>query len=274
LFGSVFLLFSTPRRKTPVKSGLLPFQARRWRSLVRRPPFPRILSLVVPLLIAGSVAGHAQSVVLSETTLVTLTSSASAVSVGEPVTLTASVTTPQGGAVPGGTVQFIDQSTLNVLGWADAANPSIEVGKLPPGRHAIRADYSGTDAFLPLVVQPSQSAALELMVQAVPQLVLTSSRNPSTSGDLVTLTVKVSGEGAIPTGTVTFRAGDTILAAGIALDSFGVASFITSALPEGAFPIDVAYHGDAIHAPTASPALDQIVASTVNRDTRLLSQGM
>jgi hypothetical protein len=241
---------------------------------VRHPSFSRILSVVVPLLIAGSAAGHAQSVILSETTLVTLTSSAAAVAAGQPVTLSAAVTTPQGGAVPGGVVQFIDQGTLNVLGWADAAHPSIEVRNLAPGRHAIRADYSGSDAFLPLMVQPSQSAALQLTVQAVPHVALTSSHNPSLAGEIVTLTVKVSAEGALPTGTVTFRAGDTILAAGIALDSVGVASFVTSALPEGACPIDVAYHGDAIHAPTASPPLQQTVAPYVIRDTSLLSQGM
>jgi hypothetical protein len=226
------------------------------------------------LLIAASSAGHAQSVILSETTLVTLTSSTQVVAAGQKVTLTASVTTPQGGAVPGGTVQFIDQDTLNVLGWADAARPTIEVSALLPGRHAIRADYSGTDAFLPLVVQPSQSAPLQLMVQAVPQLVLASSHNPSRPGELVTLTVKVSASGAIPTGTVTFRAGDAVIAADVALDSFGVASFITSALPEGTCPIQVAYHGDAIHAPVTPSALDQSVVLDVIRDTSLLSRGM
>jgi hypothetical protein len=232
------------------------------------------LPVVALLLIAGGAVGRAQSVILSETTLVTLTSSTHAIAAGQPVRLTATVTTPQGGAVPGGTVQFIDQNTLKVLGWADAARPTVEVSDLPPGRHAIFADYSGTDAFLPLVVQPSQSAPLELMVQAVPQLVLASSHNPSISGDVVTLTVKVSARGAIPTGTVTFRAGDAVIAADVALDGSGVASFVTSALPEGTCPIQVAYHGDALHAPAASPALDQTVVPYVIRDTSLLSRGM
>jgi len=231
------------------------------------------LPVVALSLIAGGAVGHAQSVILSETTLVTLTSSTHAVAAGQPVRLTASVTTPQGGAVPGGTVQFIDQNTLKVLGWADAAHPTVEVSDLPPGRHAIFADYSGTEAFLPLVVQPSQSAPLQVMVQAVPQLVLASSSNPSTPGEVVTLTVKVSAQGAIPTGTVTFRAGDTVIAADVALDGGGMASFITSALPEGTCPISVAYHGDAIHAPVASSALDQAVTPFVVRDTSLLPRG-
>uniref|UniRef100_Q07RB1 Bacterial Ig-like domain-containing protein n=1 Tax=Rhodopseudomonas palustris (strain BisA53) TaxID=316055 RepID=Q07RB1_RHOP5 len=239
---------------------------------MRRSSLPRVLPAVAVLLIAGSVALRAQSVILSETTRVTLTSSMHPVPAGQPFTLTASVTTPQGGAVPGGTVQFIDEMTLNVLGRAEAARPSIEVRGLPPGRHAIRAEYSGTDAFLPLVVQPSQSAALELMVQAVPQLVLASSRNPSRSGEVVTLTAKVSAPGAIPTGTVTFRACDAVIAAGVTLDGAGLASFITSALPEGDCPINVAYHGDAIHAPATS-ALDQSVAPFMG-DTSLLSRGM
>jgi hypothetical protein len=240
---------------------------------VRRPSLPRILPFAVLLLIAGSAAGRAQSVILSETTLVTLTSSTHTVAAGQKVRLTASVTTPQGGAVPGGTVQFIDLSTLKVLGWADAARPTIEVSDLPPGRRAIRADYSGTDAFLPLVVQPSQSPPLQLMVQAVPQLVLASSHNPSRPGELVTLTVKLSAPSAIPTGRVTFSAGDAVIAADVALDSLGIASFITSALPEGRCPIKVAYHGDAIHAPVTS-VLDQSVVPATMGDTSLLSRGM
>jgi hypothetical protein len=234
---------------------------------------PRVLPVAALLLIAASAASHAQSVILSETTIVTLTSSASAVAEGQPVTLAASVTTPQGGAVPGGTVQFIDQGTLKVLGWADAAHPTVEVSDLPPGQHAIRADYGGTDAFLPLVVQPSQSAPLELLVQVVPQLVLASSHNPSVSGDMVTLTVRVNAQGAIPTGTVTFRAGDAVIAADVALDAVGAASFITSALPEGAYPINVAYHGDVIHAPVTS-TLDQNVVPATIGDTSLLSREM
>jgi hypothetical protein len=83
----------------------------------------------------------------------------------------------------------------------------------------------------------------------------------------------VNAQGAIPTGTVTFRAGDAVIAAGVALDAVGAASFITSALPEGAYPITVAYHGDAIHAPVTS-ALDQSVVAATIGDTSLLSRGM
>jgi hypothetical protein len=85
----------------------------------------------------------------------------------------------------------------------------------------------------------------------------------------VTLTVERTRRD--PTGTVTFRAGDTILTEGVTLNGSGVASFILSALPDGPCPINAEYRGDAIHAP-ASP-LDQSVAPVI-RDTSLLSQGM
>lgn len=243
------------------------------------PSLSRVVLALLPLLIVGSTSGRAQSVILSEPTFVTVASSASAMTQGAPITLTATVSTPQGGAVPGGTVQFVDETTLVVLGRAEASHPTIEVRGLSPGLHAIRADYSGTQDFLPLVVQPSQSAPLRLTVLSAPQMVLSSSHNPSAPGELVTLTVRVSGNGTIPTGVVTFRVGDEVLASDVALDALGVASFTTSALPEWPCTIAAEYHGDAVHAPAMSPALDQAVAAYIAGDsgvgaTSLLARGM
>ncbi|MBB5049457.1 hypothetical protein HNR60_004235 [Rhodopseudomonas rhenobacensis] len=216
----------------------------------------------------------AQSVIIAESALVTLTSSSNPATDGDSLTLTAAVTTPQGGGVPGGSIQFIDESTLAVLGWADAASPSIVVRDLPPGRHAIRADYSGTQDYLPLIVQPAQSAALQLSVLAKPRVLLSSSQNSIAPGEVVTLTVTISGKTAAAKGFVTLRDGDAVIAAHLALDSAGTARFTTSALAPGWRALTASYEGDAEYAPAASAPLDQSVGVALIRDAQALPRGM
>ncbi|HEY0328740.1 MAG TPA: Ig-like domain-containing protein [Rhodopseudomonas sp.] len=230
------------------------------------------LALVSGLLIAAA-AAHAQSIIIAETAIVTLTSSDNPSIAGEALTLTAAVTTPQGGGVPGGRIQFIDETTLVVLGWADVASPRIMVRDLPPGRHAIRADYSGTQDYLPLIVQPAQSAPLPLRVVARPQVVLASSQNPIAPGEVVTLCVTVTGKTAA-SGFVTLRDGDQVIAAHLALDGSGSANFTTSALAPGFRAITASYEGDAEHAPAISVPLEQSVGVALVRDAQALPRGM
>lgn len=206
------------------------------------------------LLIAASSAS-AQSVILSEPTRVTL----AVVSAADGhVTLTATVTAEQGGGVPGGTIQFIDDGTLAVLGWADVASPSIVLDHLAAGRHQIHADYSGSADYLPMLLQPSRSAALIHDVPAPPMVSVSSSDNPSAPGQLVTLTAVVSPDAG---GMVTFRDGSHVIAAHVGLDRTGAASFTTSTLPDGPRAITVQYEGDAAHAPAVSPRLVQDVGA-------------
>jgi len=201
----------------------------------------------------------AQSTVLSESTRVTVTSSALA---SGGVELTALVTTAQGAGVPGGSIQFIDETSLQVLGWAEAARPSIVVAGLPVGRHAIRADYRGTDAFLPLIVEPSQSAPLILNVLARPAVTLSTLQNPCAPGELVTLIATVAGA---PGGAVTFRDGATVLAAHVALDRNGTASFTSSSLAEGGRALVAEYEGDGEHqAAVSAPLLLQVTAARLS----------
>jgi hypothetical protein len=218
----------------------------------------RNLVFAICLVLASPAICSAQSVIQSELTRVTLTSSA------EPdgrITLQASVTTQQGGGVAGGTVQFIDETTLAVLGWADTAHPSIVVDRLAPGPHRVRADYSGTMQFLPLMLQPSESVALVIHVRDVPGVTLSSSGDLRMAGALVTLTATVSGPAGPLSGAVTFRDGSQVLAAHVGLDRAGEASFTTSALAEGSRAIVAEYEGGELHAPAASPQLRQDVGA-------------
>ncbi len=97
---------------------------------------------------------------------------------------------------------------------------------------------------------------------------VTSSSNPSTTGNAVTFTAHVtksSDSSNATSGTVTFKEGTTTLANNVALNGSGNASFTTSALPEGSHVISAFYNGDANFA-TSNGSVNQVVdnATTVN----------
>jgi hypothetical protein len=90
---------------------------------------------------------------------------------------------------------------------------------------------------------------------------LTTSGTPATFGRKVTFTatVKVSAPGVgMPTGTVVFRDGDTVLAEVTLIN--GKAIFATSTLARGAHPITATYSGDA----GTSGSVSSTVAQEVN----------
>jgi len=88
---------------------------------------------------------------------------------------------------------------------------------------------------------------------------LTSSANPSSLGQNITLTAKVMGTGTtVPTGTVVLQNGSTAIGTG-ALDSTGAAHFNISFLPLGSNSLTVTYAGDSSNASAASPPLVQTV---------------
>jgi hypothetical protein len=224
-----------------------------------------ILLAVVSVLFSVD-AACAQSTVIDEPTSVTLISSANPGGGGNGTTFTARVVTADGGGVPGGTIQFVDETTMTVLGWADVATPAITVKNLTTGRHLIRAEYSGTTEFQPLVFQPSQSEALTQIELVTPDVSVSSSQNPSVPGQLVTLTAMVKSHVGTPRGTVTFSDGRSVIAAHVGLDRSGTASFTTSALNDGVRGIVAVYEGDGEHAAAVSPRLVQDVGTAQIRN--------
>src|SRR5207248_4456859 len=91
-----------------------------------------------------------------------------------------------------------------------------------------------------------------------------------TIGQFIRLSSTVSGAGGgIPTGTVTFRDGNTFLA-NATLDVTGIASFLTAALGVGTHNITASYNGDSTFLPSTSPILVQ----TVNRAPTVVGLGL
>jgi hypothetical protein len=88
---------------------------------------------------------------------------------------------------------------------------------------------------------------------------VSSSLNPSMTGNAVTFTVSVTSSLGSPSGTVAFMDGSVQL--GSATLSGGSASFTTSALAAGSHPITATYSGDDKFVPATSTPLAQLVES-------------
>jgi hypothetical protein len=119
---------------------------------------------------------------------------------GKGVILTATVTVASGSGKITGTVTFTDGASS--LGTANiGAGGTESLNKtLAPGPHAIVATYGGDGND-----NGSASAPLALPINlATTSVALTSSASPATVLSAVTFTAVVTGNGGVPTGTVTF----------------------------------------------------------------------
>ena len=190
-------------------------------------------------------------------TSTTLASTPNPSAVGQAVTLNATVSAvaPAVG-VPTGTVTFRDGAT--VLGTATLVNgsASISISTLAVGTHPLTAAYGGNATFA-----ASTSAVVNQVVNApaaaATSTSLTSTPNPSTTGQAVTLSATVTSAAGVPTGTVTFRDGATALATVTLVN--GSASFSTTALAVGSHPLTAAYNGNATFAASTSAVVTQVV---------------
>jgi hypothetical protein len=145
-----------------------------------------------------------------------------------------------------GTVTF--NSGTTVVGKISLTGNTavLSTAVLPAGAHAITATYSGS-----AIVNGSTSGALNLTVnKAATTTTLTSSKNPSSTGQAVTFTATVISTAGNPTGTVTFKSGTTTL--GSAALSGGVAKFTTSKLVKGTDSITASFGGAANYKPSTA----------------------
>jgi sugar lactone lactonase YvrE len=208
----------------------------------------------------------ANSAALTQTilqgTTTALTSSSSALTAGQSVTLTATVagvsSKPLAGN-PAGSVKFTDAGALlgTVTPNANGVATYSTAGLLP-GQHTITATFSGDS-----LDAPSTSVTVSINVTiATTTTTLTTSGNPINSGTILTLTSTVIGNGGTPTGTVTFHDGGTVLTS-VQLTAAGTATFSISTLAPGIHQLSATYSGDTLDSPSTSPTTaEQIVQKT------------
>lgn len=174
---------------------------------------------------------------------------------------TCAITTAEGLACWG----YNEQAQLGVTGIDRRPTPAPVPG-LPAksvasfdttfvaGSHDVYADYEGDGVF------NASSGSTAQTVIATPTLMLTSSKNPSTFGESVSFSVTASGPSGLPlpTGSVSFKAGQTVLAT-VALSGAGKASIATAALAAGSHAISVAYAGNGTYGAGTSGTVTQTV---------------
>ena len=201
---------------------------------------------------AGSTSSALTQTVQLVSTSTFLFSSVNPSAPGQAVAFTAKVNSPSGGT-PTGTVNFMDGAASLGTATLTNAQATFTTSSLTVGSHSITGVYSGDATFA-----GSTSSVLTQTVQLTPTSTsLSSSVNPSVSGQAVTFTANVSGSGGTPTGTVTFNDGTTSL--GTATLAGAQASFTTSSLTVGNHSITAVYSGDATFAGSTSTALTQTV---------------
>lgn len=187
-----------------------------------------------------------------------VTSSSNPSSLGAPVTYTATVSGT--GGTPTGNVTFKDGVTVIGTGTLNGGGlATLVTGALGAGNHSITATYIGDSNFTGST-SPTLTQAVN---QGTSMTTLVSSANPAASGSPVTFTTTVTGAGATPSGTVTFKDGVATIGTGT-LNGSGQAALTTSALALGNHSITAVYGGDANFTGSSSSALAQVTTSTAS----------
>lgn len=196
------------------------------------------------------------SVNKAPTTTVINSSSSNPSSYGQPVTFTATVTSTAGAGTPTGTVTFeqapgtvLGSGTLSASGVATYTTTATQLGA---GTDKIEAIYNtDTDHAKSTSAIYSQTVSAEATSTA-----LTSSPNPSTPGESVTLTATVSAGVGTATGNVVFMNGTTTIGT-VALVN-GVATLNHTFVNKGAYKLTASFQGSTDYA-VSSGALTQDV---------------
>ena len=172
------------------------------------------------------------------TTLTSFISSLNPSTYGQKITWTATVNSSSS-VTPTGKVRFtwsiytIGSATLNSSGVATLTRSNLNADD-----YQLTAVYLGDADHL-----ASTSAVLnQVVLETTSAATLTSSPNPSTQGQAVTFTAKITSPTVTPTGPVTFTSGKTVL--GTAQLSGGKARLTIATLAVGSTKVTVTYNGD------------------------------
>lgn len=174
------------------------------------------------------------------------------------------LTAPPANGIPGGSTAAATyalfymnlQAGANAVFLPNVGSSATVLTMLGPGTYSLTAHYSGDATYA-----ASESNTIRVTVMPVaPKITVTSSANPSYSGESVTITATINAFFAGPTGSVTFSDGATAL--GTVQVSNGAASYTGSFSSAGNHTITASYSGDADNLAT-SGSLTQAVDAPV-----------
>lgn len=204
-----------------------------------------------------------------------LASSMNPSAAGEEIVFTATVSKPSNSPIaaqPTGTVTFKNGDLVLKSVPLTAGQATYSASDLSIGTHQITAVYSGDGAFGTSTSAPvSQVITETAAAKKATTTTVTSTRNPSTAGQSVSLQATVTGKSGTPTGTLTFMDGDTVL------DTIPVtlaaATFTTTEFTAGTHSITVIYSGDNEYEGSISAPLAQRVTTGGSGDNSGESSG-
>jgi uncharacterized repeat protein (TIGR03803 family) len=170
------------------------------------------------------------------------------------ITFTAVVTSDVEAPPDGETVAFLKGTTVLGAGTLNDGSASFTTSTLPVRTNSITAVYGGDST----LAGSTSKEVKEVVDKATTTTVLSSSKNPSNVGQSVTFTATVTPQnGGVPTGTVSFYDGTTLLkAVGV---SKGETKLTTKTLTSGSHTITATYGGSTDFIDSTSAPLTQTV---------------
>ena len=173
---------------------------------------------------------------------------------GTPLTVSATLSGDSGKPVTGNITLAEGPTPLGTLAPDATGHATWTSAQLAVGPHTLTATYAGD----PLSAPANASTTSITVDIASTVTTIATTLNPAPAGSPITLTAQVSGSGAIPTGSVTFRDSGAILST---VNLTGNTAALTLAtLAPGIHQLSAAYTGDTFDSPSNSTALAQQVA--------------
>jgi hypothetical protein len=189
---------------------------------------------------------------ITDSTTTSFKSSLNPSGFGKSVTFTADITPYSGLAT--GNVTFKDGTTVLGTVALSGGVAKFSTTALAVGNHSITADFLGSTYFL-----ASVSAAQTQVVKNDSTAVVATSANPAKYGETVTFTATITHTATpVPTGTVTFKDGTTILGS-VAVGATGTAKYATAKLTVGTHSITAVYGGDSRYIGSTSAVVSEVV---------------
>jgi Big-like domain-containing protein/VCBS repeat protein len=206
---------------------------------------------------SASISNTVSLATLQATPTITLSSLAS-IAYGTPATITATLVSS--GVTPTGSITFLNGTTTLGTGVLAGGVAMLTLNNLNPGSYTVTATYPGDTNNL-----AATAAAITITVTTqLPGLTLATPTASTTYGSGITLTATMTVNGTLPSGSISFKNGSSVLGSQ-ALDKSGVATLVLPApgLPAGTDSVTATFAGNTDYSAVTSAPL----TVTVNKAT-------